>query len=283
MEHIETCQTELQKHHDELCQSQRWGGLNGNGEVTWRDSQGCYGQLHYSESRVPSFSLMYFVFHGSGPELTMEELLDAEKCIQKIAASPRAWNEFQGTEKTQRWVDYLLSQKSPWRALLPFLVDPRSSAINNSGWIFKDLVTIPQKLLYNFLMAQRFPWEQCEQFATWLFLCDHGVEPTQALFISCNFTLRKGVAKDLSGPWDVMYPWSFLEGCTLDGAGRFIKGVPGNPSGSMAPNVFALWQTTSFEAECMQQVNAMSEQTELSLAEIIVAVEEAVDKQSKVW
>lgn len=274
-----TAQAALQSRHDDLTTNvQRWGGITKEGGIV-PHSYGCYAGMQASAYQDNAY--MYLVFHGDGPEFTLEELADFEKQNEKVAATTRGHNQFEGTPRSLKWVQFLLSDQSPWRHLHQFLAVTDAETINKSGWLFKDMKKIPNKLLYNFAMAQRMLWENAPCAGMWYHLVDKGLHPAVALFIASNFCLSPG-ATSIDGPYSVYYPWSFLEGGGLDCARRFITGTP-NPStikagGDNTPNVLPLWACND-ASKWGIKTDAIACRLDLSLGEIVTIVTEAVETQ----
>jgi hypothetical protein len=275
-EYLAAARVALKDWHDDTKSNvQRWGGVGEHGVTPM--SSGCYAGL---EPRAfPKSEYMYLIFHGDGVDLSIPELSDFEAQNEKVGANPRAYNQFEGTERSLKWVKFLLSNQSPWRFLHDFMAIKDANEINHTGWLFERLVQLPPALLYNFAMAQRMLWENSPCASHWYHLVDKGVDPAGALFIASNFTLSPG-AKSIDGPYSVYYPWSFLEGGTLDCAKRFITGAPKltEPGGRATPNVLPLWQCSDY-AKWISKTNELATRSNLSLDEILDIVALAVDTQ----
>jgi hypothetical protein len=268
---------ELQKCHDTPEQSMRWGGLHAG--KAYSTGGGCFaGVAGMLEAGQPFF----VAFHGDGLNLTFEETVSQDAFNKAKLSSTKDWNAYVGTHRSRIWLEFLLSDISPWRALHPYIVNRDPEVVNNSGFIFDDVKNMPQKLFYNFLMAARFPWELPQQFSTWLMLKDQ-MDPRQAAYIANCFVLTDK-ATSLDGPWEIEYPWSFLEGVSLESVYRFCESLPGNLSktDNCSPNVFPLWAVTGIvpKSPFEERTNELA-QDNLSLDQIIEAVSWAYDEQKK--
>jgi hypothetical protein len=269
---------ELQKCHDTPGMSMRWGGIH-DGKA-YSGGGGCFaGVTDMFEQTLPFF----VAFHGDGLELSFEETVSQDAFNKAKLSSKKDWNAYVGTNRSRVWLEFLLSDISPWSALHPYIVTKDPEVINTSGFIFDDVSNIPRKLFYNFLMAARFPWELPQQFSTWLMLKDV-MDPRQAAYISNCFVLTSE-AKSIDGPWEIEYPWSFLEGVALESVYRFLESLPGDLQGRgglCSPNVFPLWAVTGKAgAEPFESRTNELAQDVLSLDQIVTAVRWAYTEQQK--
>src|SRR5690606_35751379 len=84
----------------------------------------------------------------------------------------REWLQVEGTERSLEWYRFLLSDESPWKDIFPFVLEmsPEYVNRNDGALIFHKLSEMPLRLWYNFLMAERFPWELPLQFSQWYYL-----------------------------------------------------------------------------------------------------------------
>lgn len=282
---LDGLKSRLQKDHDTTENlPMRWGYQTGS---TYRqDAGGCFygvqSLLNYREDNRAD--AIYTVFHGDGPVYDFDELTSFEK-QQQVQKASRAFNKYEGTARSLRWVNFLLSDTSPWKALHPHLLQ-EPDFINNAGFIYTDLDKLPRKLWYNFILATRFPWELPVNFGTWLLLQDRcKMEPNKALFIACNFTLAEGAKSLEEGPWTICYPWSFLEYVGLDAAGRFIKSRPATTAnkGHCSPNVEPLW-VTSPNAKWVNLTDKLAlENQGMTLQKISDVVDTCVTEQEARW
>lgn len=215
--------TEVKKLHDSKTHMpMRYGYYTTSAHSS---SGGCfYGIVDSIYSAKNTGGQVYAVFHGDGAPLTFEALKDNAVFNKELMAWTQPFNIFKGTDRTLIWLSFLLSPRSPWKALLPFLVEDSPEYINNAGFIFKDVKNIPAKLLYNFVTAFRFPWEMPRAFGLWLLLRKE-LGDTQAFWLTQHFTLHKS-AETINGPYDIIYPWSCLEETGFDTYARFITGTP---------------------------------------------------------
>jgi hypothetical protein len=207
-------------HHDDVeANSQRWGFIYQKGPkaVHRAYSGGCYMDLSIDTTAAYT----YLVFHGDGPEFNLPALADFSKQTDIMGEYTRPYTKFEGTPRSLEWVKFLLSDASPWRALL----------------------------------------------------VKHGIEPAKALFIACNFMVSK---PDIQGPYDVYYPWSFLEGGGLDCAKHFITGTPRSLSTieHTTPNVLPLWQCADYD-ELLSETKALADRDGLTLDEVVSIVDKA--------
>lgn len=275
-----------QKHHDSNGLAMRFGAVKQQ-KACGQQSQGCFGSMESTLGHLGQCSHFYIPFHGDGCALSFKGLVDLPTYYEEMKAYPRDWNKFEGTERSMHWVKFLLSDQSPWKSLLPFLAETDAEYCNNAGFIFKDLDKLPRKLIYNFAMAVRFPWELAKPYAHWLLLLQEGLSAPLALYIANNFELSadpKRRAKDLKGPWDVIYPWSFLESSTLEAAGRFVLCQPNpNVDKALSPNVVPLWCTVPYTAKALKLVDELADDNQLSLDTIVKAVNLAVAEQQATW
>jgi hypothetical protein len=214
----------------------RAGVINNNGVFVDR-SGGCLAQLSTALYELKTFPFAFSVCHGDGAPLSFEALYDSAQFNKELAAFTQPFNKLVPTERSREWVAFLLSPESPWRDMHPFIAEKDVDFCNNYGFIYSP--GTPVKLAYNFGMAVRFAWELPRQFALWLELRKDMYAP-KALYIATNFELAKE-ARTLEGPYDIMYPWSFLESSEAPAAGRFILGMPANIDKETSPNVLPLW------------------------------------------
>jgi hypothetical protein len=266
------------KHHDARgINPMRWGYWSGGAKTA---TGGCfYGVQHTVDSGYPA---IFTVFHGDGPDFDFEALTSEKKRNEITMNTSREWDQFEGTERSRIWVDFLLSETSPWNALLPHLVEKDPDFCNTVGFVWGDTTLIPKKLWYNFTMATRFPWELAQNYSTFLLIRDIVKNDNLALYIASNFVLCEG-AKTLEGPWTIVYPWSFLEYVSLEAAGRFIKAKPAclSETTGCSPNVANLWSSAIGDYEAL--TNALADRKDLTLAEIISTVTDCVTKQEACW
>lgn len=224
------------------------------------------------------------IFQGDGAPISFAGLTNEKDYNDCMLAHKRAFNAFEGTPRSLRWVNFLLSDKSPWRVLHEYMMPLEPEWINNAGFIFsKNGSEIPSRLAYNFAMAVRYPWEisRCYELCTRLW--DRGIEPVTAVYVSMNFCLSRK-ATDLTGPYDVRYPWSFLEESGIEAAGRFILGKPGDVKVRQAAgtnNVATLWKTTQ-DKQAEKDFSDLVSNDNLSLEVILSTISNAVERQ-KEW
>lgn len=285
-----------QKHHDALELCMRFGAVTKTGAQQMKYSGGCYGSIvhMFLESRHNPY--VYVPYHGDGCVLSLKALCDLPAYNKEMADYPRDWNKFEGTERSMIWTKYLLSDHSQWRDLTPFLAEADAEYCNTAGFIFHNCEKMPTKLFYNFLMAIRLPWELSKVYAHWLLLREK-LDDRLALFIASNFELRQSIpaigeepavtgATSLeTGPWDIIYPWSYLENTTLEAAGRFIRCAPGTLSTTeaLSPNVSPLWATPKATEMAWDVAEKLNKNEKLTLPEIVTAVEGCVSEQEKLW
>ena len=235
-------------------------------------SGGCFYPLRDKLDGGGTLHYLGIVFHGDGAPMTFDALRDNAKFNECMLAHEVPYNKFTGTPRSKRWVGFLLSPQSPWKALHQYLsTSDDIDFVNNAGFIFKDAHTAPRKLLYNFAMAVRYPWEMTRNYELCLRLWEAGVEPALAVYISQHFTLNTS-AETVDGPYDVIYPWSFLEESDYCSVGRFITGTPATLStteNASEPNVRALWDTKASEAAAVSAFNAFVADNKLSLGKIV--------------
>jgi hypothetical protein len=250
MVNLATVKQKVADLHDEIALAMRYGYYSEDGRNT-EHREGCFNGLgnilSYANPNHP-FEFIYTAFHGDGAPMTFDTIRSNKTFNEAMLAHTQPWNKFVGTDRSRRWVDFLLSDISPWRALYGNIAEKDPAYINNAGFIFQDHPTLPTKLAYNFAMASRFPWEMTRNYELFLRLWDDGMDPCIALYIAVNFMLLP-TAEDLNGPYEVIYPWSFLEATNLTAVGRFVLGKPNDvsPFKSVQPNVFPLWNTETKE------------------------------------
>lgn len=225
-------------------------------------------------------SNLSLAFHGDGAPMTFEALRDMAVFNTCMMDHKVPFNKFTGTERSKRWVSFLLSQQSPWRDLIEYIEELDPDYINTAGFIFKSIPDLPKKLTYNFALAIRYPWEMTRCYELFLRLCDAGVPEPTALYVSMNFNLNSK-AETIDGPYDVQYPWCFLEASGLETAGRFILGKPADVSpkkSSVNPNnVQSLWGCNDPDAKAV--LTKLIENERLSLSVLLKAVAERVEAQ----
>lgn len=247
-------------------------------------SDGCYrGLASYLSSRRQYADHFGLAFHGDGAAMTFDALRSMEKFNECMLAHTVPYNKFTGTERSKRWVSFLLSPVSPWRALHPYVAETDPDYINNAGFIFKDATSVPSKLAYNFALAIRYPWETTQNYELFLQLSERpNIDPVVALYISMNFNL-KPTADTFDGPYDVRYPWSFLEEIGLEAVARFILGKPACVSNTASPvnpsNVRALWECPEDITESRKALAGLIENDNLMLDGILQAIEERISVQ----
>lgn len=265
----------------------RWGWMNPEGK--WADTHsGCFMSIpDYFTGYVGKTNQVVVVpFHGDGAEISFEGLKNEDTFNKEMMAFDVPHLKFTGTPRSEAWVKYLMSSASPWSAVVPFIASQEPAFINNAGFVFKTPDEVPLKLTYNFLMAIRYAWEMPRNFTLFTKLAEL-MEPNRALFLSNFVTLNKD-AKSIDGPYDAIYPWSFLESARLTEAGRFILAKPATvlPRENVRPNVFPLWQTTASKAEddkAFAEFLELSDAGKLGLEEASGIVEGCVKRQSKAW
>ncbi len=270
--------------HDRLAQGMRWGAYHTTPVMALKPLQegesGCFAGAASSLECLGNTGWLFACFQGDGVELGIDELVSIEKYNEKVKACTRPWNKFEGTERSLRWVQYLMSPRSPWSALHPFIVEKDVNWINNAGFVF-DVAGMPKKLWYNFLMAIRYPWEQYAAYSTFLHLCDAGIEHNLSCFVSSLFYLYPGPETDFhKGPWQIQYPMSFLEGLTLEAAGRFILSAPDHISGSTSPNCAPLWTCEHDKERCFDLSMSVCNKN-MSLQEVLDLVSSCVETQKE--
>jgi hypothetical protein len=236
---------------------------------------------HYAAQERPNERpAVYAVFHGDGPEITFEEMVDTKKYNQKMTEYSRPWNKFEGTDRSKIWLSFLLGETSPWKDIRPYIIDDDLDWVNNAGVIFKT-DGLPKKLWYNFIMALRYPNEQAMQYSLMLLLIEHGIEANLSCYISNHFYLQPGAKSLTEGPWSICYPMTYMEGLTLGTAARFILSKPANIHETYTPCCEELWNIGNTEAEiAAEDVAAKLANNELlTLDEILNAVNSCVETQ----
>lgn len=273
-EELEKVKKACQDQHDsKVSLPMRWGVLcNGLPSVY---AGGCFNSMgSYFQQ---GYDALWMPFHGDGLDLPFEAIKDNNIFNECMKAYTRGQNTFEGTERSKEWVHFLLGPKSPWRELNKHLLEKDADYINNAGFIFRSPGELPMKLAYNFALAIRYPWELPRNFSLWRMLLSQGVDATVALFLT-NFVAPKVEAKDVDGPYEVIYPWSFLESARLDCAKNFIAGTPldvrsANQSGMINPNVFGLWKEET--EDNVRLFKEMLVHKDMSLSDAIRYVEKA--------
>lgn len=257
---IERVKALCQSHHGATLAPQRWGFADASGRQIRKQAGGCYGDFMGLEG-----TYMWAVFHGDGPVFTLEDLSSQKKKMKTLAKQVRPLFQFEGTERSLRWVQFLMSDCSPWKELHKYMIiEAFPEYVNNAGFIFTNLDKIPRKLLYNFLMAIRMPWELPESYALFLEL-SKTMEPALALYLSSHFWLKEG-ATSFNGPYTIVYPWSFLEGLDVSQAKSFITLSPKtlNVDAPVRPNIEPLWGTQG-PSELVTKLLELSEGNKLTL------------------
>lgn len=270
----------VQAHHDELVLPNRHGYVDARTVPT---SSGCFYPLAGTLTLGRNTPL-YIVFHGAGAPITWDGLRSEQAFNECMLAHKQPFNDFKGNDHSKRWVEYLLSDKSPWRELLPHMMEFDPDYINNAGFIFSSIRDLPKRLVYNFALAVRFPWEMPRNYELCTRLWDNGVEPNTAVYISMNFSLTEK-AGDLNGPYDVRYPWSFLEESGLEAAGRFITAAPGDLSvsaSSATENVANLWKSSKV-TESKEILDDFIKNDNLTLDYILGGLSVCTSTQRKEW
>lgn len=277
---LSTFKQKVAEHHDALCLPNRFVVVV-NGEVRTR-SGGCFYPLRDWLDSHAGAGLLGVVFHGDGAPMTFDALRDNEAFNKAMLSHTVPYNKFIGNEHSKRWVGFLLSDQSPWRDLRPHLAVDDLDYINTAGFIFKDTDDLPRKLAYNFAMAVRYPWEMPRNYELCLQLWSLGVAPAMAVFVSQHFMLNSS-AKDFDGPYDVLYPWSFLEESHYDAVGRFVLGKPRElsttASAASPSNVAALWETPAADKASDKLLNAFIADEKLTLQKILTGLNGLVAAQ----
>lgn len=279
----------VRSHHDNMGLPNRYVTVYAKGQVQPL-AGGCmrgFGDYllsvsKYQDRSTYDLSWCALPFHGDGAPITFDGLRDGAKFNECMLAHKQPFNKFIGTPRSKRWVSFLLSEHSPWKALVPWIAELDTDFINEAGFIFKDVKTVPKKLLYNFTTAIRYPWEITRSYELFLKLAEAGVPSTTALYVSINFNLNSK-AETIDGPYDVQYPWSFLEETGLEAAGRFILCQPAEVDGTKSPYnptcVNALWCVDDDKKESRKKLNDLVEDDGLSLSKLLAAIAERVEVQ----
>lgn len=101
------------------------------------------------------------------------------------------------TKTSLRWVTYMLGDASPWHVVAERVYnrdDPEW--VNNNGFVIEDIRDIPVTLMFNFLQAQRKPFE----FAPWMPYWEAWADefgPRKADWLTCAFTNSEPYSKDV--------------------------------------------------------------------------------------
>lgn len=272
---LELAKTSVKKIHDATGNPQRWGRVDTDGSVSTQ-SGGCF--YSFRDTVQHSYEYLYpyifSAFHGDGAILSFDALRNDATFNKEMMAHTQPFDKFIGTERTEKWLSFLLSGASPWRHLMPF-IETGPSFVNDAGFVYSTPAKAPAKLLYNFVMGYRFPWEMPRGFGHWLLLQEK-IDPAMALYVALNFSLCPE-AESIDGPYDVIYPWSCLEETMLEAAARFILARPGtvNHGEETHPNVEPLWQVTGTLAEKARKgYDAMMAKDTLLLPDILTILEE---------
>lgn len=248
----------------------RSGGTNGY------FANGCFAAL---SSCIRGYDFI-IAYTGDGVDLSVVDLIDQKKSEQRFRDTKLVFNTLTPTARSLRWVDFLLSDNSPWKALHPFLLDKDPAFCNEVGFAFGNAKEkMPVKLAFNFAMATRFPWEMPAAYSLFLALLDEGIEPNQACFIANNFVLREG-ATGLNGYYEIVYPWSFLESLSFEAAGAFCLSRPLDLASRKKthPNCDPLWVVQETKDKWFQKSNAMADEL-LELPRILEVLQEAIEDQ----
>lgn len=277
----------VQRAHDDKHKlGMRFGQIYAGGDS--HDSQGgCFHGFVNTlyNARIGGTPYVYAVFQGAGANLSFEAIKNGAQFNKEMLEHKQPWNHFQGDSRTLRWVEFLLSNHSPWRLLRPFILG-EPEYINNAGFIFTNLKEIPAKLCYNFVMAMRYPWEMPAHFALFRELAQADIGESLALYISLNFLL-KSEAKDINGPYELAYPWSCLEETGFESVGRFVLGRPADVRpgvNATDPNVHALWPigNEGVTKHAKDVFASFEEAKTLKLSMIVAGLTECIHKQEKV-
>lgn len=284
MSSLDVIKDQLMNHRVNGKTMQRYGynGASGGG--------GCFaaGPEYLESALVRNAPYFFFVSHGDGCDYTLEQLASRKKMYERTKTYTQDILTYRDTPRSRAWYEFLMSGESPWRGLHESIAEKDIDFINTGGVIFKDLRKLPGKLWYNFQMAVRFPWEIAPAFSTYCLLAESGVPRPEALYIANCFELSEG-ATSLEGPWIIQYPWSFLEGMTLEAAGRFILGKPGcvkpvvngGAYTAKTSNVSSLWAVNKDANKYIEQANELTKENDLNLSRIRSLVAEAVAEQEK--
>jgi hypothetical protein len=270
----------VRAHHDLRTHGCRAGRATENGTISPFES-GCFNGVTSTMKNQASGGIYpYVIFNGDGPDYPFEILHDRHAKNAILRERRVSWNEFVGTQRSLKWVEYLLCGASPWWKLSQYFHTRDAEYINQAGFIFEANSggQLPTKLLYNFCMAMRFCWDQPSEFAAWLALCKHGLPYSDALFIAMNFTPK---SDRIEGLWEIMWPWNFLEDGGIECVYRFTQGLPATLEAGSAiphnPNIQPLWAVGKPDAKWIKK---MTEAPRL-LVEIIedVRTHKALQKQ----
>lgn len=271
------------EHHDSTRSPMRWGWYDTKPHTS---SGGCFAGSANTIKLVNEKKLPYFfsIFHGDGAPLSFLALKDNKKFQEEMRSYTKPFNKFVGTERTKEWITFLLSDASPWKLLRPYLAESDVDFINAGGFIFDGTKGLPAKLLYNFVMAYRLPWEVPRAFGHWWELRKQ-MHPALALYIAMNFNLS-AQAEDFNGPYDIIYPWSPLENTRYEAVGRFIDGLPKTlkmDEPATPPNVVPLWCTEDKNNIHDRYFQQFTETDKLMLWEIVDALNECAVSQRKAY
>lgn len=231
------------------------------------------------------FSSVGLVFHGDGAQISWDGLTNPVVFNKELQQHDQPFSVMKGTDRTKEWVKFLLSNQSPWKKLLPYLRNNNVEYINNAGFIFDPPHTLPSKLIYNFAMGMRFPWEMPKAFALWLLLRPVVKDDGLAFYIASHFELADN-AGSIQGPYNIVYPWSCLEETGYETIGRFLAGEPAAMKAKTAPsnpNVHALWSISHPKvlSEAKHVLNKFTETDPLFLDTIRRSLDRLRDQQER--
>lgn len=126
---------------------------------------------------------------GHGPEVSNKYTKGTEHILYYMFLGGE--KAYRGSAESREWLSFLLGKDSPYHELFPFIIERDLDFINHNGFIFRDYVDAPAKLLYNFLIASRFvnqshTMTNGRHFRFWRELLDDGVEPCLAATIATD-------------------------------------------------------------------------------------------------
>lgn len=105
-----------------------------------------------------------------------------------------------GTEAAYAFYAWLFGPWSPYQAILgSYVNDPQD--VVDSGYILTDFGDAPANLLYNLVIASRFPTEQIDHLENWWVRVQAGIHPGLAYWASYTFGRRNPNENHQSFDW----------------------------------------------------------------------------------
>jgi hypothetical protein len=161
----------------------------------------------------------YSVYNGS----SIKDIKKPHGGVELAYGRVKQRKKYTGDEYSLDWLEWLLSADSPYRDVFPNMVPLSNTTINDSGFLFTGIRNMPVKLLYNFLIASRQPYEHPEVYRIYRMLVSQGVSKNKAAFIGNGFTYSDLTKRFEQQSCD---GHQIFSGATLGLYARFVNCLP---------------------------------------------------------